>query len=80
MRTGLSTRLRDALRANPEGKTARELSFIAGANHKAIVRRLREMPDTYIDRWQATNGPYAAVWCVVVPPPDCPKPNTRKQP
>jgi hypothetical protein len=77
MRTGLSKRLREALREHGEGLTARELSFKLAANTKAITRRLHEMPDTYIDRWLATTGPYAAVWCVVVPPPNCPRPTGK---
>jgi len=38
------------------------------------------MPDAYIDRWQKINAKnnYAAVWCVVVPPENCPKPNQKE--
>jgi hypothetical protein len=42
------------------------------ANIKKIIRA---MPDAYIDRWEAVpRKQYAAVWCVVVPPEDCPRP------
>jgi len=51
---------------------------------RVIYNDLKAMPDTYIDRWdynvnQPNPGfgePFVAVWCAVVPPPDCPKPRT----
>jgi hypothetical protein len=43
---------------------------------KAVSAALHKMPDAYIDRWvPAHNNLWAAVWCVVVPPEDCPKPD-----
>ena len=43
-----------------------------------VIKSIKTMPDAYIDRWQVgTRGRLYAVWSVVVPPKDCPKP-TRK--
>ena len=74
--------IRKLLRENSEGLTVKALAFALGVSdenaqsvHKALIR----MPDAYIDRWTVANGPPAAVWCVVVPPPDCPRPE-RKRP
>jgi hypothetical protein len=39
---------------------------------------VNSMPDAYIDRWLKTGKRFAAVWCVVVPPPHCPKPEKKK--
>ena len=41
---------------------------------------LKNMPDTYIDRWikSGKNGSYFPVWCVVVPPADCPRPRQER--
>jgi len=36
------------------------------------------MPDSYIDRWSGPHrGQWAAVWCVVEVPEDCPKPDEK---
>lgn len=40
-----------------------------------VKKNVCAMPDAYIDRWEAVpRRQYAAVWCVVVPPEDCPRP------
>lgn len=54
---------------------AREL----GAKNTDPVRlALEAMPDAYVDRWDGpTRGQFAAVWCVVVPPPNCPHPTRQ---
>jgi len=42
-----------------------------------ILRSLREMPDAYIDRWVEHRKQWSAVWCVIVPPENCPKPSEK---
>ena len=38
------------------------------------------MPDSYIDRWTGPHrGQWAAVWCVVEVPENCPKPDENIQ-
>lgn len=75
MRTGLVRDLRMHLRANPDGLTLSALAELTGRERNNILTYLKLMPDTYIDRWEGPyRGQYAAVWCVVVPPPDCPHP------
>ena len=67
--------LRALLRASPDGLTPAELANRTGRDKHNITRLLRHMPDTYVDRWEGPKrGQYAAVFCVVVPPPDCPHP------
>lgn len=44
-----------------------------------IRRSLKGLPDAYIDRWEsASRKAYKAVWCVVIPPEDCPHPTKGK--
>jgi hypothetical protein len=66
---------------NHDGMTAAEIVVALDktkdrwAFKKRVAETLRTMPDAYVDRWvPAHNGLWAAVWCVVVPPEDCPKP------
>ena len=42
------------------------------ASHTRLA--LSKMPDVYIDRWTIKRKQWTAVWCVVVPPENCPKP------
>ena len=68
-------RTRKLLRKHPDGLTAKQIdeAFDYG-NLPHVYRILNSMPDAYIDRWQRTGKRLSAVWCVVVPPPNCPKP------
>lgn len=70
--------LREALRAHPEGLTIPTLmNFVPRVDDRVIYHDLTVMPDTYIDRWIRSprqGGKYLAVWCAVVPPPNCPHP------
>lgn len=75
MRTNLSHRLRAILRGHPDGLSTTALMDMTGMlNRYNMTRRLHEMPDTYIDRWEKGNRSYNAIWCIVVPPDDCPHP------
>ncbi len=71
-------KVREVLRASAEGLTVAQIAELAGTDPTHAHRIVNKMPDTYIDRWQATGKRLAAVWCVVVPPPDCPKPEKKK--
>ncbi len=66
--------IRALLRANSDGLTSRELRACTGQSASSVHSTLRFMPDVYIDRWVKYSRGYAAVWCVVVPPADCPRP------
>jgi len=70
--------IRVALRGVPDGMTLNDLAELLGRDHSNVRKVLRNMPDTYIDRWEtAPRGQYKAVWCIVVPPSDCPRPDGR---
>lgn len=72
--------LRALLRKHADGLTVSQLTAQLQLANKDMRRNniqtsLATMPDAYIDRWEGPNrGQYAAVWCVVVPPENCPKP------
>lgn len=75
-------RIRTLLREYHDGLTTTQISLLLGgeANPNAIRRALDSMPDAYIDRWimkRESRGQYHAVWCVVVPPINCPHPQGR---
>jgi len=66
---------RDLLRENADGLTVYQLSDAMGVERSHLSRVLNGMPDAYIDRWIGpTRGQWQAIWCVVVPPEDCPRP------
>ena len=71
--------IRKILREEEDGTTVAELADRLGAKKDSIASALTRMTDTYIDRWtEAGQGrPYEAIWCIVTPPENCPKP-TRK--
>lgn len=69
--------IRTALRLNPDGLTRLEVQvYVPGWTDQVIQSDLNAMPDAYIDRWtpSKTRHKHVAVWCVVVPPENCPKP------
>ena len=75
----VQTKVRELLR-DSDGMTVVRIRNAMGLRVKdgsaSVAAALKAMPDAYIDRWVAAeNGGWAAVWCVVVPPEDCPKPN-----
>lgn len=76
-------RIRVLLREHTDGLTTNQISLLVGGDTdpNAIRRALEGMPDVYIDRWaDPKRGQYQAVWCVIVPPPDCPYPTNRFRP
>ncbi len=77
--------LRSYLRDHPEGATIaqmqKDVESLAKVNDHTLRNALGSMPDVYIDRWaDPKRGQYQAVWCVIVPPPDCPYPTNRFRP
>ena len=78
--------IRMVLQKYPDGLTVVEIVERTEKERRAIYRALLDMPDAYIDRWTSHRKQWAAVWCVVVVPENCPKPTekpidrTRNQP
>jgi len=67
--------LRRILRNNADGLTEKEITGLTRVDADSLSRILASMQDAYIDRWTgATRGQYRAVWCMVVPPENCPHP------
>jgi len=72
--------IRALLREEPDGLTLAEMSQRLSIRIEVLRNCMTRMPDAYIDRWQTSSvGPPAAVWCVVVPPPNCPHPTRRSR-
>lgn len=70
--------VRELLRENLDGMTIQQIAPVLGQLESNLRHLLKEMPDTYIDRWiAAPRGQWAAVWCCVVPPEDCPEPDGK---
>ena len=70
--------IRRLLHQYHDGLTSIELSERLELKPDSVRNALKEMPDTYIDRWAlVSNEPPHAVWCAVVPPEDCPKPKKK---
>jgi hypothetical protein len=75
LRLAITNSIRVALRGVPEGMTVEELSDLMDRPRENVRKVLKAMPDTYIDRWElAPKRQYKAVWCIVVPPENCPRP------
>ena len=70
--------IRALLRTACDGLTVNEICGELEISGVVARKVLSKMPDAYIDRWlvQAAGAP-AAVWCVVVPPPNCPRPRKK---
>jgi hypothetical protein len=67
--------VRKVLRESEDGLTAKQITVQMQVGADSLSRILNAMPDAYIDRWVGpTNGQYSAVWCVVIPPENCPHP------
>ena len=81
MKTAAHTKIRNALRAAPDGLTTTELSVLTGVTYSTVYKALTLMPDAYIDRWQRPRRPgrMQAVWCVVEVPENCPRPTRGDQ-
>jgi hypothetical protein len=70
--------IRRLLHQYHDGLTAIEISERLELKPDTVRNALKEMPDTYIDRWTLVpNEPPHAVWCAVIPPDDCPRPTKK---
>ena len=68
--------VRRVLRDSSDGLTVKQIMDLSQVHTDSLSRILQKMPDAYIDRWSGpTKGQYSAVWCVVVPPENCPQPS-----
>jgi hypothetical protein len=73
--------IRRLLHQYHDGLTSIEISERLELKPDTVRNALKEMPDTYIDRWQPiASEPPHAVWCAVVPPEDCPRPKLKPKP
>lgn len=75
-------KIRKILRDHPDGMTVNQIhELLPEINRPHTIRKcLLSMPDSYVDRWtisKGNRGQYEKVWCVVVPPSDCPHPKDR---
>jgi hypothetical protein len=78
MRTFATKSIRELLRTAPDGLDVNTIANTLDREPSNIRSRLKEMPDAYIDRWVRQYGnPPMAVWCVVVPPENCPRPDAQ---
>lgn len=75
MRTYATKTIRQLLRDNPDGLDVGTIANYVDREPHSVRGRLKEMPDAYIDRWEKrSGGGYVSIWCVVIPPDDCPHP------
>jgi hypothetical protein len=74
-------KIRMLLQQYHDGLTVSEIAERLEQGRGGIQRALPTMPDAYIDRWISNREhrkQWAAVWCVVVPPENCPMPFGEK--
>ena len=69
--------IRMLLQQYHDGLTNSELAERLEKDASHTKRALLGMPDVYIDRWTTRRKQLTAVWCVVVPPQNCPKPKGK---
>jgi len=71
-------RIRMLLQKYHDGLTLLDISSYLHMNYTNAGRILEKMPDAYIDRWIPKvgkgRGKWSAIWCVIVPPENCPMP------
>jgi hypothetical protein len=80
MRTSSTPQIRELLKENSDGLTVEQIVFAVKRDKSNVKKVLRNMPDAYIDRWiPAPRMQYKAVWCVVVPPKHCPRPEGKSK-
>jgi len=81
MRTNATQSLRTLLRNNPDGLDVGTIANYLERETNNIRRLLNTMPDAYIDRWThfGGTGMPSAIWCVVVPPENCPRPDAKRK-
>ena len=77
MRKSNQPLIRKLLREQTDGLTVAEIAALIDSSPRSTLRSLQCMPDAYIDRWQLARNQDAGVWCVVIPPENCPKPERK---
>ena len=77
MRTFATKTIRQLLRDNPDGLDVGTIANTVDREPSNVRKRLKEMPDAYIDRWEKCPRGYTAIWCVVLPPDHCPHPTKQ---
>ena len=72
-------RIREIMRNEEDGITVNELAHRLAAKRNSIASALEQMPDTYIDRYTEAGQsmPYEAIWDIVIPPLNCPRPTRQ---
>lgn len=80
MRTCATQAVRDLLKINDEGLDVGTIANTLNLEPENVRRVLKRMPDAYIDRWTRSGGTGmpSAIWCVVVPPANCPRPDPKR--
>ena len=80
MRTYATADVRQLLRDNPDGMDVGTIANTLEREPGNIRTLLKTMPDAYIDRWTRFGGigKPTAIWCVVVPPENCPPPEKKR--
>jgi hypothetical protein len=74
--------IRNLLRQCDDGMATSSIAEYFGASQDVIRNSLIQMPDAYIDRWiqkRAARGQFEAVWCIVIPPENCPHPTEENE-
>jgi len=81
MRTFATHAVRKLLRDNPDGMDVGTIANTVDREPSNVRRMLETMPDAYIDRWTRFGGKGmpSAIWCVVIPPENCPRPETKRR-
>ena len=81
MRTFATQSIRQLLRKNPDGMDVGTIASTVNREPSNVRRVLDTMPDAYIDRWTRFGGVGrpSAIWCVVVPPDNCPPPDAKRR-
>jgi hypothetical protein len=71
--------IRELLRKHEDGLTISQMEKILETRGDNLRSALKSMVDAYIDRWVFSYNKYAAVWCVLIPPENCPKPERKRK-
>lgn len=71
--------IRALLLGSEDGLTAGEMGRTLGTTTTYVNSILNEMYGCYIDRWADTGSTTAAVWMSVQVPPNCPRPDAKKE-
>lgn len=71
--------IRQYLRIQEDGATAAQIAEAIGSTAYLVTSSLRDMPDTFVDRWAKPNMHWSAVWMAVDVPEDCPRPEPKRK-